>query len=276
MKILDKRVIGEGEGTRIIRIEVEAGAIARKAQAGQFVVLMVSPVGERIPLTVVSADRERSSIGLIFQEAGLTTTLLGKAQIGQELHALTGPLGVPTQIRQFGRVLLVAGGVGIAEAYPVARALKEAGNHLTAVVGCRSAGLLILEEEIRAQSDILEVATDDGSRGREGFVSDILSSMLPAQQFDLAYAVGPLAMMQRVAMMTKEAGIRTIVSLNALMVDATGMCGSCRVTVRGETRFSCIDGPEFEASDIDWQELSNRNRMYTEKEGHVCKLRVYP
>jgi ferredoxin--NADP+ reductase len=233
---------------------------------------MVNPNGERIPLTVVDSDRKTGTITLIFQELGFTTGLLGKVNAGESLYALTGPLGHPTLIKNYGKVILVGGGVGIAEIYPVARALKNAGNHVTMILGSRAKSLLILESELESVSDEFHVATDNGSYGRKGFTTDILSELLSKTKYDLVYSVGPIPMMRKTASVTKPFGVKTLVSLNALMVDATGMCGCCRVTVGEDTKFSCIDGPEFDAHNVDWDELEKRNRIYADKEKHICNL----
>lgn len=241
-------------------------------------VLMAAEQGERIPLTVVDTDKQKGVITLIFQEAGFTTKLLGKMKAGDSLYALAGPLGRATEIKNYGKVILIGGGVGIAEIYPVARALKGAGNNITIILGARTKGLLILEKELKEVADELFIATDDGSYGRKGFVTDILSELLPCTlhpapfTLDLVYAVGPIPMMKKVSLLGREFNIRTIVSLNALMVDATGMCGCCRVTVAGETKFACVDGPEFEGDKVDWDELEKRNRIYATQEKHICKL----
>jgi NAD(P)H-flavin reductase len=278
MKIIDKRILCEAESTRIVELALSSPDIAREARPGQFVVLMVSEKGERIPLTIVDSDAAKGTIRLIFQEAGLTTQLLGKGKTGESLYALAGPLGHPTEIKKYGRVILIGGGVGIAEIYPVAKAMKEAGNHVTVIIGSRTKGLLIMEEELKAVSDEFYVATDDGSYGTKGFVTDILQYLFSAHRkpetVNLVYAVGPIPMMRQVASVTKESGIRTVVSLNALMVDATGMCGCCRVTVAGKTKFSCVDGPEFAAHAIDWDELTKRSRIYEDKEKHICRLDI--
>lgn len=275
MKILSKRILNESQGTRVVRMELSAPEIARKAKAGQFVVLMLSSKGERIPLTIVGTTKD--SITIIFQEAGLTTKLLGRMEAGQSLYALVGPLGHATEIKGYGKVIIVGGGVGIAEILPVAEAMKKAGNRVTTILGARTKGLLILENEMKAHSDELLIATDDGSYGQKGFVTDILKRLLPSgghgkSDYGLIYAVGPIPMMKSVASVTKECGIRTLVSLNALMVDATGMCGCCRVTVGGAVKFSCVDGPEFDAGMVDWEELTKRNNIYAEKEKHICRL----
>jgi ferredoxin--NADP+ reductase len=270
MKILQKQVLSDFQGVRVVKMKVFAPDIALKAKPGQFIALMVSKEGERIPLTIV--EKEKDSITLIFQEAGFTTKLLGKLEPGDSLYALAGPLGHATEIKLYGKVILVGGGVGIAEIYPVAMALKKAGNHVATILGSRTKDLLILEDELRGASSELYIVTDDGSYQRKGFTTDILKELLEKDKYDLVYSVGPIPMMKRVSEVTKGFNVKTIVSLNALMVDATGMCGCCRVTVGGKTKFSCIDGPEFEAQAIDWDELTKRNRVYQEKEKHICNL----
>lgn len=246
--------------------------IPLKAKAGQFIVLMASEDGERIPLTIV--DKGKEDITIIFQEAGLTTKLLGKMNAGDSLYALAGPLGHPTEIKKYGKVILVAGGVGIAEVYPVAKAMREAGNRVSTVLGARTKDLLILENELKSVSDELYVTTDDGSYVRKGFTTDVLNDLLKKDKYDLVYAVGPIPMMQRAAQVALGFQVKTIVSLNALMVDGTGMCGCCRVSVAGETKFSCVDGPEFDAAQVNWEELAKRNKIYAEQEKHICKLNI--
>ena len=274
-EILSKRGLVDSLGVRITQLKVRAFSIAKKAKPGQFVVLMVDEEGERVPLTVVDKDVQNGTITLIVQEVGLTTKLLGALEPGKFLYALTGPLGHATEIKKYGKVILVGGGVGIAEIYPVARALKQAGNHITAILGARTKDLLILEEELKKVSDDLYIATDDGSYGQKGFTTDILKNLLyrPSTiDYRLIYAVGPIPMMKNVFLAAKDSGIKTLASLNSLMVDATGMCGCCRVTVGGEVKFTCVDGPEFDASLVDWDELTKRNRVYEEKEKHICNL----
>ena len=273
MKILKKCVLADLAGTKITRIEVSAPDIAKKARAGQFIALMVSDKGERIPLTIVDTNNNTGSITLICQELGFTTKLLGQMNEGNALYSLVGPLGHATEIKNYGKVILVGGGVGIAEIYPVAKALKAAGNHITTILGSRTKSLLILENELKAVSDIFLVATDDGSYGRKGFTTDILDEELQKQKYGLVYSVGPIPMMKRSAAVTAKYGVKTIVSLNAIMIDATGMCGCCRVTIGGKTLFSCVDGPEFDAHQVDWDELIKRNRIYEDKEKHICNLK---
>jgi ferredoxin--NADP+ reductase len=272
MKIIEKEILSDNQGIRVIRLKVLAPEIAASVRPGQFVVLMVSEQGERIPLTVV--DAAAGSITLIFQEAGFTTRLLAGLNAGDSLYALVGPLGHATEIKNYGAVIIIGGGVGIAEIYPVARALKAAGNRVITIVGARTKDLLILEKELRAVSDEFYLTTDDGTAGRKGFVTDVLKELLVSDPPDLIYAVGPLPMMRRVAQVSGPSGVKTIVSLNALMVDATGMCGCCRVTVGGETKFSCVDGPEFDAQKIDWDELDKRNKIYSAQEKHICKIKI--
>jgi ferredoxin--NADP+ reductase len=272
MKILKKEALAEAEGARIVSLEVLAPDIAKKALPGQFAVVMAQEKGERIPLTIVESDASNGSIALIFQEVGLTTRLLGRLDKGDSLYAIVGPLGHPTEIKRYGKVILMGGGVGIAELYPVAKALKNAPNHITTILGARTKALLILEKELENFSDEFHVATDDGSYGRKGFTTDVLKDLLARDRYDLVYAVGPIPMMKKATEDTRPSGTKTIVSLNAVMVDGTGMCGSCRVNVAGKTAFSCVDGPEFDGHDVDWDGLAKRNSIYLDKEKHICKL----
>ncbi len=272
MKIINKKVINDVGGVKITQLDIAAGDIASKALPGQFVMLMVSDKGERIPLTLVNADKAKGVVSLIFQEAGFTTKSLGKLNPGDTLYSLVGPLGHPTEIKKYGKVILVGGGVGIAEILPVARALKEAGNHITTILGSRNKELLILEAELKSASDEIYIMTDDGSYGRKGFTTDMLKELLSKDKYDLIYSVGPIPMMKRVALVSKEYNTRTLVSLNALMVDATGMCGCCRVSVSGEVKFSCVDGPDFDGHGVDWEELEKRNKVYAVQEKHICNL----
>ena len=273
MKIISKEVIAEHAGLRIVRICLIAPEISQKALAGQFVVVMASEKGERIPLTIVETDSHAGTITLIFQEAGLTTKILGALNVGDNLYALVGPLGRATQIKNCGKVILVAGGVGIAEILPVARALREAGNHITTIIGAKTKELLILEKKLNSFSDSLHVLTDDSSYGKRGFTTVVLEELLKKDKYDLVYSVGPIPMMRKASAISQASGVKAVASLNALMVDATGMCGCCRVTVAGKIKFSCVDGPEFQADKVDWDELEKRNSMYIDKEKHICKLK---
>jgi len=275
MKIISKEVIADYAGTRIIKLSLLAPEISRKARAGHFVVVMANEKGERIPLTVVDADSKSGSITLIFQEAGLTTRILGALNVGDGLYALSGPLGHATEVKNYGKVILVGGGVGIAEILPVARALKEAGNHITTILGSRNKAALILEAELKSASDQLYIMTDDGSYGLKGFTTDMLKELLSKGKYGLIYSVGPIPMMKKAAEAAAEYKVKTLVSLNALMVDATGMCGCCRVSIFGEVKFSCVDGPEFDGSGVDWEELEKRNKAYNCQEKHICNLSQY-
>jgi len=272
MKILSKELIVNYVGARVVKLSLTAPEISRKARAGQFVVVMVNEKGERTPLTIVDTDSNAGSITLIFQEVGLTTQALGALNVGDSLYALVGPLGHATEIKNYGKVVLVGGGVGIAEILPVARALKDAGNQITTILGSRNKELLILEAELKNTSDEIYIMTDDGSYGRRGFTTDMLKELLSKDKYDLIYSVGPIPMMKRVVLTSGEYKIKTLVSLNALMVDATGMCGCCRVSVFGEVKFSCVDGPDFDGSGVDWEELEKRNKVYCLQEKHVCNL----
>ena len=272
MKILNKQILADISGTKIVKLDILSPDIATKALPGQFIALMVSEKGERVPLTIVDRDPKTGRITLICQELGFTTKLLAQMRVGDSLYSLVGPLGHASEIKKYGKVILVGGGVGIAEILPVARALKGAGNHVTTILGARTKDLLILENELKSASDIFLVATDDGSYGRKGFTTDILDEELQKQKYDLIYSVGPIPMMRRSAAVTAKYNVKTIVSLNAIMIDATGMCGCCRVTIGGKTLFSCVDGPEFDAHQVDWEELVKRNRIYADKEKHICNL----
>jgi ferredoxin--NADP+ reductase len=272
MKILSKEVLVNYAGVKIVKLSLSALEISFKAKAGQFVVVMAMEKGERIPLTIVDVDSTAGSITLIFQEAGVTTKILGGLNVGDSLFALVGPLGHPTEIKNYGKVILVGGGVGMAEILPVARALKNAGNQVTSILGAKNKDLLILEAQLKEASDQIYMMTDDGSYGGKGFTTDILKDLLSKNKYDLIYAVGPIPMMKRVAAVSKEYKVKTLVSLNALMVDATGMCGCCRVTVAGEVKFSCVDGPDFDGHDVNWEELEKRTKMYSAQEKHICKL----
>ncbi len=272
MKILNKKIINDVGGVKITQLDVESFDIAQKALPGQFVMLMVSEKGERIPLTLVNTDKIKGTVSLIFQEAGFTTQGLGRLNPGDWLYSLVGPLGHPTEIKKYGKIILVGGGVGIAEILPVAQALKNAGNHVTTILGSRNKELLILEAELKSISDEIYIMTDDGSYGKKGFTTDMLNELLSKDKYDLIYSVGPIPMMKRVAAVSSEYKVKTLVSLNALMVDATGMCGCCRVTVNGEVKFSCVDGPDFDGHGVDWEELQKRNKVYSVQEKHICKI----
>lgn len=262
----------------ITRIVIEAPDIAAKAKAGQFVIVVTNENSERIPLTVADADRDNGTLALIFQETGFSTKELGALKRGDDIAHLLGPLGTPTHIEKYGTVICIGGGVGIAEVFPVAKAMKEAGNRVIGIIGARSKSSIILEEKLQPCCDELFITTDDGSYGAQGFVTDILKDLIRVVEQSthtkyphLVYAVGPVAMMQKVAELTKGYNIKTIVSLNPIMVDATGMCGACRVSVGGQTRFGCVDGPDFDAHLVDFNELRKRLNAFKEKEECVNK-----
>lgn len=256
---------------RTWHLRVEAPLVARKCQAGQFLMLRVHGAGERIPLTIADWDREAGTIDLYFQEIGATTELLATLQVGDHILDVVGPLGNPTHVgRLDGTFVMVGGGFGIAAGYPVARAFKEAGNRVIAILGAKSKGLLICEEMLAAVCDEVHVATNDGSYGRQGLVSDVLQGLLDrGEQIALVYPVGPPIMMKVIAQMTMPLKLKTIVSLNSVMVDGTGMCGSCRVTVAGKTRFVCSEGIDFDGHQVDWDEMMSRQKMYSRQEAEA-------
>ena len=246
---------------------IEAPDVACKAQPGQFVIVIVEEHGERIPLTIADYDRRAGTVTLIFQEVGKTTRLLGTKRPGDQLFAFTGPLGLPTEIENYGTVLCIGGGVGIAPIYPIARALKQAGNRVISIIGARSKDLLFWEDRMREVSDELVVTTDDGSYGRKALVTvpekEILDSGEPVKRI---WAIGPAIMMKFVSLTSRPFEVKTIVSLNSIMVDGTGMCGACRVEVGGKTRFVCVDGPEFDGHEVNWDLLMERQRIYLDEE----------
>ncbi|MBS7658445.1 MAG: sulfide/dihydroorotate dehydrogenase-like FAD/NAD-binding protein [Candidatus Bathyarchaeia archaeon] len=254
-------------------MEVEAPLIAKKNKPGQFVVLRIHEKGERIPLTIVNSDEKHGSITLIFQVVGKTTKLLSKLNEGEYILNIAGPLGKPTEIEHYGTVVLIGGGVGAAEIYPEAKAFKAAGNYVIGIVGARTANLLILENELKQVCDEFYIATDDGSKGYHGFVSDVLKQLIDkGVKIDLVYAVGPTIMMKVISNLTKPYGIKTLVSLNPIMLDATGMCGVCRVKVGGEIKFACVDGPEFDGHLVDFDLLMARQRTYLEEEKKILEI----
>jgi len=263
--IIDRRELTKGD---MISITLEAPAIARKIHPGQFVVLRVNETGERTPLTVVDSDPGQGTITIIFQVVGKTTSAMSAMKAGDAFRDVQGPLGNPTDIHRVGQVVCIGGGVGVGVVYPLAAALKQAGNRVISIIGARTKALLILEEEMKGVSDRLIVATDDGSYGFHGFVSTVLQDLIDAgERIDEVFAIGPVPMMKVIADLTRPHGIRTIVSLNPIMVDATGMCGACRVSVGGKTKFTCVDGPEFDGHQVDFDLLASRLRMYREQEG---------
>ena len=251
----------------VVEMVIEAAVVAEKRRAGQFIVLRIDEKGERIPLTIVDSDKKRGTITIIFQVVGKTTAALAELMVGDYITDIQGPLGNPTEIENFGHVVCVGGGVGVGVIYPIAVALKKAGNRVTSIIGARTKELLILEEEMKDASHKLLVATDDGSYGFHGFVSAVLQNLIDAkEEIDRVFAIGPVPMMRVICNVTRPYGIKTIVSLNPIMVDATGMCGACRVSVGGQTRFTCVDGPEFDGHKVDFDLLMSRLRMYLSQE----------
>jgi len=246
--------------------EIKAPLIARAVKPGQFVMVWAHEQAERIPLTVSDWDPERGTITLIFQEVGRGTIEMGRFEVGDDIASLSGPLGMPTEIENYGAAVVVGGGVGVAIARPIAVALKKAGNELISIIGAREKSLIILENEMRATSDDLIVTTDDGSYGRKGLVTEALKDLLDTRKIDIVFAVGPLPMMRFVAKTTEPYGVKTIVSLDPIMIDGTGMCGGCRVTVGGKTMFTCVDGPDFDAHQVDWDQLKARKEFYFKEE----------
>jgi ferredoxin/flavodoxin---NADP+ reductase len=274
-EIVAKRMPTEG----VKDIEVHAPIIAKKRKAGQFILLQVDDDGERIPLTIVDSDPERGIIRLIFQEVGKTTEQLGTLNVGDHLAHVVGPLGSPTHIEKFGNTVCIGGGIGVAPVHPIAQALKNSGNNVTSIIGSRNKDLLILEEEMRATSDKLIITTDDGSYGFHGFVTQALQQMIDdGEKIDLVVGIGPVVMMRAVAEVTRQHKIPTFVSLNPIMVDGTGMCGGCRVSVGGEVKFACVDGPEFDGHQVDFEGLMQRQKAYLAMEKksldryHKCKM----
>lgn len=263
-KILDKREMADNT---VCHFTIEAPLIAKKAKPGQFVVIRPNETGERIPLTMAGTDPARGTIDVIFQVVGKTTALMRTFQKGDAFLDIIGPLGRPTHFENLGTVICVGGGTGIAVLYPITRALQEIGNHVISIIGARTKELLILEEEMKNVSNELFITTDDGSYGRHGFVTDALKDLLDERKdVKLVVGIGPVPMMKFVCKTTEPYGVKTMVSLNAIMVDATGMCGACRVTVGGKTQFCCVDGPEFDGHQVDFNELMKRQAAYLKEE----------
>ena len=268
-KILEKKVMSE----TVKLMKIKAPLVAKKAVAGQFIILRIDEKGERIPLTIADYDRKEGTVTVIFMEVGKTTRQLGTLKVGDSLLNFAGPLGQPSEIEKFGTVVCIGGGVGIAPLYPIIRELKQAGNYIISILGARNEKLLMLEKEIEEFSDELHICTDDGSKGQKGFVSDVLQKLIDdGKKINIVWAIGPVIMMKVVANLTKKYNLKTIVSLNPIMVDGTGMCGGCRVSVGGETKFACVDGPEFDGHLVDYDNLMLRNRRFVCEEEDACKL----
>ncbi|MGA8875204.1 MAG: sulfide/dihydroorotate dehydrogenase-like FAD/NAD-binding protein [Candidatus Korobacteraceae bacterium] len=261
-EILEARPLARG----IKLFVIKAPRIARKQKPGQFVIVRLDDCGERIPLTLADADPEAGTVTLVVQAIGKTTMLFNMLEAGDSILDLVGPLGKPSEIENFGTVVIVSGSVGTAMAYPTARELKRAGNKVISIVGARSKELMVLEDEVRAVSDETYICTDDGSYGDKGLVTDKLKQVMAGQKLNYVLACGPVPMMRAVANMTAPEQIKTMVSLNSIMVDGTGMCGGCRVLVNNSSQFACVDGPEFDASQVNFDVLTQRNNMYREQE----------
>lgn len=262
-KILQKKLIRDPD---VFYYKLKAPLISKKARPGQFVIIRLHESGERIPLSLADIDPENGTISLIVMAVGKTTTEMSRLEEGDELLDLCGPLGEPTHIGKIGKVLLAGGGVGIAPLYPIAQAFKEAGNEVTAVIGARNAGLLIYEKEMKAACDRVVITTDDGSAGIRGNIIAGVKKELLENRPGLVMAVGPAVMMKAVAEATRPFGVKTIVSLNTIMIDGTGMCGCCRVPLKGQMKFACTDGPDFDGHEVDWDTLLLRQKMYSDKE----------
>ncbi len=262
-KIIEKKELAP----KCYFFKLDAPRIAKKAKAGQFIVFKIGESGERIPLTIAKTDPEQGVVSIIFQEVGKSTIALGKLNEGDDITDLVGPLGHPTRMENYGTVVAIGGGIGVAPVYPIVSGLKKHHNNIITIMGARSRNYLILESEMKEVSRQLIVTTDDGSYGRHGFVTDELMRLLEnSLQPDLVIAIGPVVMMQAVCAITKKFQIKTIVSLNPIMVDGTGMCGSCRVNIGGHTHFVCVDGPEFDGHLVDFEELKMRQRIYLDEE----------
>ena len=273
-KIVNKQVLNP----TVTKMDIEAPFIAKKARAGQVIIFRIDEDGERVPLTIAGYDREKGTVSIIFQKVGFSTIALGNLNEGDYIRDFVGPLGKPTEVEGVKRVCVVGGGVGCAIALPSAVAFKEAGAIVDVIVGFRNKDIVILEEEFKACADHLYLMTDDGSYGEQGFVTVKLQQLLESGiEYDEVLAIGPVPMMKFVAKTTEPFGVKTMVSLNPIMVDGTGMCGGCRVTVGGETRFACVDGPEFDGHKVDFAELMSRNSVYRSreaqvKETHACRI----
>lgn len=272
--IVEKNVLNEA----VTLMKIKSEPVARKAEPGQFIILRVSDEGERIPLTIADFDRQQGTVTIIFQTVGKTTQALAELNVGDQITDFVGPLGKPSELAGHRKVAVIGGGLGSAIAWPQAKKLKQLGAQVDMIAGFRSKDLIILEDELKQASSRLLITTDDGSNGRKGFVTDVLKGQIEAgEKYDLVLAIGPLIMMKFVAQLTRPHRIKTIVSMNPIMVDGTGMCGGCRVTVAGKTKFACVDGPDFDGHDIDFDEAMRRQTMYKDAEQqsleeHRCRL----
>lgn len=267
-EIIEKQVLNE----LVTKLTVKAPFIARKVQPGQFVIIRIDEKGERIPLTVADFDREKGSVTIIVQTVGYTTKKLASLNTGEYILDFVGPLGKPTELGNPKKAIIIGGGVGCAIAYPQAKALFNLGVDTTVIAGFRSKSIVILEEDLKKVSNHCYITTDDGSYGEKGFVTDVLKRLLNEDKYDLVIAIGPIPMMRFVSKTTEPFGVKTLVSLNPIMIDGTGMCGGCRVKVDGEIKFACVDGPDFDGHKVDFAELMLRNGYYSDEEAHACRL----
>ena len=262
-EIIDKRELCE----KVHQFKIKVPHLVKKARAGQFVILRENDTGERVPMSIGGLDPENGILTVVIQEVGKTSGSMNRMKTGDHFADVVGPLGLPSHIEKFGNCVCIGGGVGIPPIRPIAQALKNAGNHVTTIIGARNKSLLIFEEELKEASHELKISTDDGSYGTHGFVTTILQKMMDdGEKIDMVIAIGPVPMMKAVVNTTREPKIKTFVSLNPIMVDGTGMCGACRVTVGGQTKFACVDGPDFDGHEVDFEEMTKRMKMYTRYE----------
>lgn len=264
-KIVEKRDLN----TQVTLMKIEAPLVAKKALPGQFIIFRIDEFGERIPLTIADYDRDEGTVTIIFQKVGRSTKMLGEMEVGDSILDFAGPLGTPSHLAGIKKAAVIGGGVGCAIAYPQAKMLHSMGAHVDIIAGFRSKDIVILEDEMRAASDRLILTTDDGSYGQKGLVTDALKKLIDdGNEYDVVIAIGPVIMMKFISELTRQYGVKTVVSLNPIMVDGTGMCGGCRVTVGGEVKFACVDGPDFDGHLVDYDELMKRNSVYKAKEAH--------
>ncbi len=274
-KIVCRKEMAQGT---VVLNEIEAPLIAKKAKPGQFVILKANETGERIPLTMAETDPEKGTVTIIYMVVGKSTALFKDLKVGESYQDVIGPLGKATHLENVGNVICVGGGTGVAVLHPITRALKEIGNHVTCIIGARNKDLLILEDKMKEASHDLRVCTDDGSYGHHGFVTEVMKEILDKGDTNLVVGIGPVPMMKALSNITKEYNVKTMVSLNPIMIDGTGMCGGCRVSVGGKTRFACVDGPEFDGHQVDYDELMLRLQAYLEdeKQSHEEHCRLNP
>ena len=268
-KIVKKRVLNP----TVTMLDIYAPLVAKKAQAGQFIILRVDEEGERVPFTICDYDSQAGTITILVQEVGYSTLKLARVPEGGYIADFVGPLGNPTDLSKYKNIVLVGGGIGTAVIYPQAKNLRREGKPADVIVGARNKELIMYEKEFRESARELFLTTDDGSYVRKGFVTDVLKELIPIKKYDCVFAVGPMPMMRAVSELTREMNIPTVISMNSIMVDGTGMCGCCRITVGGETKYACIHGPEFDGHLVDWEEAINRSRVFKEQEKeHLCFL----